>query len=95
MKVQDIDISIEIWGKDIFTLKGKTISKKKIRLTEELIQAPKEIIKPHRDIVMTSEILFVNIIPFFLTFSRKNCFTMVQHLANRKVKTIYNALNEV
>ena len=51
--------------------------------------------KLHRDIVMAADIFFVNTIPFFPTLSRKICFTMVQHLAYRKDKTIYNTFNEV
>ena len=70
MPVQDIDVVISIWGKDIFPLKGNTTTKKKIPVTEDLIQVPKDLIKLHRDIVMTEEILFVNIIPFFLTLKR-------------------------
>ena len=44
---------------------------------------------------MTENILFVNTIPFFLTHSRKFCFTVLHHLADRKAKIIYTALNEV
>ena len=93
--VQDIDVTIAIWGKDIFAIKGKTTRKKKIPVTEDLIQVPKELINIHRDIFMTADIFFVNAIPFFLTLSIKICFTMVHHIADRKAKTIYNAFNEV
>ena len=41
MVVQDIDVTISIWGKDIFALKVKTTGKKKIPVTEDLIQVPK------------------------------------------------------
>ena len=44
---------------------------------------------------MTVDIFFVNTIPFFLTLSRNFCFTMVHHIANRKVKSIYTTFNEV
>ena len=70
--VQDTYVAIAIWGKYIFALKINTTRKKKILVIEELIQFPKELIKHHRDIVMTADILFVNTIPFFLTIIRKN-----------------------
>ena len=35
--VQDIDVTIAIWGKDIFSLKLNTITKKKIPVTEDPI----------------------------------------------------------
>ena len=95
MTVQDIDVAIAICGKNIFSLKGNTTRKKIIPATEDLIQVPKELIKLHRYIVMTSDTFFVNTIPFFLNLSRKNFFTMVYHPEDRKTKTIYTAFNEV
>ena len=94
MTVQEIDVAIAIWGKDIFALKVNTTRKKTIPEPEDLIQSPKDLIKLH-SIVMTVEIFFVNTIPFFLNLSRQICFTMVHHLAERKSKTIYIAFNEV
>ena len=95
MKVQEIDVAVAIWGKDMISLKENTTRKKKIPVTEDLVQVSKELIKLHRDTIITSEILFVNIIPLFLNLSRKICFAMVHHLADRKAKTIYTAFNEV
>ena len=74
---------------------GETTSKKTILVTEDLIHVPKEKIKLHRDIVMTSEIFFVHTIPFFLTLSRNFFFTMVHHLTESRAKNIYTTLNEV
>jgi hypothetical protein len=44
---------------------------------------------------MSADIFFVNKIPFFLTLSRKICFTAVNHLADRTVKTIFKAYEEI
>ena len=44
---------------------------------------------------MSADIFFVNKIPFFLTLSRKICFTAVNHLADRTVRTIYKAYEEI
>ena len=44
---------------------------------------------------MTADIFFVNKIPFFLTLSRKICFTAVNHLANRTVPEIFKAFKEI
>ena len=75
--------------------KGKTTRKKTIPMTEDIIQVPKELIKCHKDIIITADIFFVKKIPFFLTLIIKNCFTMVHHLTDRKYKTIYTAFNGV
>jgi hypothetical protein len=44
---------------------------------------------------MTADIFFVNKIPFFLTLSRKICFTAVNHLSDRTVTTIFKAFEEI
>jgi hypothetical protein len=46
-------------------------------------------------VTMSADIFFVNKIPFFLTLSRKICFTAVNHLADRTVKTIFKAYEEI
>ena len=93
--VQEIYVAITIWGKECCALKGHTTRKKIIPVTEDLIQAPKELIKLHRDIIMTVDILFMNKTPLFLILSRNICFTTVHHIADRKDTTIYTAFNEV
>ncbi len=41
------------------------------------------------------DIFYVNKIPFFLTLSRKICFSTVTHLANQKVSTIIAAFKAI
>jgi hypothetical protein len=48
----------------------------------------------HQEVFLTADIFFVNKIPFFLTLSRKICFTAVNHLANRTVPQIFQAFKE-
>jgi hypothetical protein len=45
----------------------------------------------HTEVFSTTDILFVNKIPFFLTLSRKICFPEVNHLADRMVPQIFKA----
>jgi hypothetical protein len=44
---------------------------------------------------MTSDIFFVNNIPFFLTLSPKICFTAVHRLSDRTVTAIFKAYEEI
>jgi hypothetical protein len=45
--------------------------------------------------VLTTDIFFVNNIPFFLTLSRKICFTAVNHLKDRTVPQIFKYFKEM
>jgi hypothetical protein len=51
--------------------------------------------KPHKEVLLTEYIFFVTNIPFFLTLSRKICFTAVNHLADRTVPQIFKDFKEM
>jgi hypothetical protein len=59
------------------------------------VKVPKELLKLHKDVFLTTDIFFVKNIPFFLTLSRKICFTAVNHLADRTVPQMFKAFKEM
>ena len=93
--VQDIDIAQQIWGKNIAALKGKTARGKPNAVAKDFVKVPMELMKLHHEVYLTVDIFFVNKIPFFLTLSRKICFTTVNHLGNRTVPVIFKAFKEI
>jgi hypothetical protein len=64
-------------------------------VAKDFVKVPKDLLKLHREVTMTADIFFVNKIPFFLTLSRKICFTAVNHLADQTTKTIFQAYEEI
>jgi hypothetical protein len=92
---QDIDVALNIWGKNIAALKGKTIRRKTIPVARDYVKVPLELMKLHKEVFLTTDILFVNNNPFFLTLSRKITFTAVNHLADRTVPQIFKAFKEI
>jgi hypothetical protein len=93
--VQDVEVATSIWGKNIPALKGKTTRSKSTPVAKDYVKVPKELLKLHQEVFLTADIFFVNKIPFFLTLSRKICFTAVNHLANRTVPHIFKAFKEI
>ena len=93
--VQDVDVAFKIWGKNIQALKGKTTRTKPEVVARDLVKVPTKLLNLHKEVFLTADIFFVNKIPFFLTLSRKICFTAVNHLANRKVPEIFKAFKEI
>jgi hypothetical protein len=67
VKIQDIDVAMKIWGENIAALKGKTTWRKTHPVAREYVKVPKELLKLHKEIFLTTDIFFVNNIPFFLT----------------------------
>jgi hypothetical protein len=93
--IQDIDVAMKIWGKNIAALKGKTTRSKMHPVARENVKVPKELLRLHKEVFLTTDIFFVNKIPFFLALSHKICFTAVNHLANRTVLQIFKAFKEM
>jgi hypothetical protein len=93
--VQDIDVARNILGKNIAALKGKTTRSKSIPVARDYVKVPMELMKLHKEVFLTTDIFFVNKIPFFLTLSRKICFTAVNHLGDRTVPHIFKAVKEM
>jgi hypothetical protein len=93
--IQDINIAMKIWGKNIAALKGKTTWSKTHPVARDYVKVPKALLKLHKYVFLTTEILFVNKIPFFVTLSHKICFTAVNHLTDRTIPQIFKAFKEM
>ncbi len=88
----DAKNAMKIWGTDIPSLKGKTTRKAPEHVPTDMVAIPTEIRTLHKIVTLSIDVFFVNKVPFFLTLSRKICFSTVTHLENRKIPTIYKAL---
>jgi hypothetical protein len=93
--IQDIDVNMNIWGKSIAALKGKTTESKTHLVARDYVKVPKELLKLYKEVFLTTDIFFVNKIPFFLTLSRNICFPAINHLADRNVPHIFKAFKEM
>ena len=93
--VQDIDVAIKIWGKNIAVLKGKTTWSKPEVVARDFIKVPMKLMNLHKEVFLMADIFFVNKIPFFLTMSQKICFTAINHLMDRTAPLIFKAFKEI
>ena len=80
MTVQDIDIAYAIWVKNILALKWTTTGKKPIHVIGDIVTFTKEIIKLHKELFITTYILFLNVIPFLISLGQNITFTVVSHI---------------
>ncbi len=93
--VKHIDTVLNIWGKNVTALKGKTTQKKQDPVATDFVKVPVELLKLHKEVYITANLFFVNKIPFFLMLSHKICFTAINHLADRTVPQIFTAFKEI
>ena len=84
VRVQDIDVAHNIWVNSVPGLKLKTTRKKHIPVGGNMVKVPEDLLKLHKDIYLTADLLFVNGIPFFFTVSRNIYFIDASNLSKRK-----------
>jgi hypothetical protein len=93
--VQDIDVALKKWGKNISDSKGKTTRRKTIPVARDYVKVPLELMKLNKEVFLTTDTFFVNKNPLFLTLSLNITFTAVNHLADRTVPQIFKAFKEI
>ena len=95
MTLEDVNFPLNIWGKNITALKGKTTRSKPNTVARDSVKIPMDLLKLHKGVFLTLDIFFVNKIPFLLNLSQRICFTAVNHLENRTVPQIFAAFKEI
>jgi hypothetical protein len=93
--VDHVDTALKMWGKNVAVLKGKTTQMKPDPVARDFVKVPVELLKLHKEVYITADLFLVNKIPFFLTLSRKICFTAINHLVDRTVPQIFKVFMEI
>jgi hypothetical protein len=91
----DIDAAEDIFGPNLGSLKGKTPRRPTSHVASGVDSIPPNVLKLHRRVTITIDIMFVNNLPFFVTKSRGLHFTTVEFLKDRRVATINSLLQSV
>ena len=91
----DIRAADDIFGLNLGSLKGKTIWRPNKHVQAVTSRVPHSILKLHRDVVLSMDIMFMNKLPFLVTSSRNLPFSMVESLPNCQVATVTTCLKKV
>jgi hypothetical protein len=75
--LKDVKAAKVIWGCSILKMKGNMVRRNGKKVVQSIIKVPTELIKLHRDVKFAIEFFFVNKHIFFMTYSTKICFTIV------------------
>ena len=92
---RDITVATDIFGKNLGSLKGKTVHRPNAHVQTGIAPVPHEILSRHQNVTLAIDIMFVNKIPFLITVSRNIKFVTIEDLPNRKVTTIRDKLRAV
>ena len=92
--LEDVDRAVAIFGHDIPNLKGKVVRKRPDVVKNEVIHVPRYVLDKNKLITMSTDICFVNTLPFLGTLSQVK-FGTIQHMADRKKKSKLSGLTTV
>ena len=69
--LDDVDITEEIYGPDVASLKGKTTRWKPVPVITNQVSIPKELVEKHQKIILCLDTIYVNKIPFMTMISKE------------------------
>ena len=92
---KDIIAAEDIFGRDVGTLKGKTVRHKATWVEGFTVDIPAALMERYRTVTLSGDIMFVNKIPFFVTVSRNIKFGTVEMIENKRNKTLLLAVQQV
>ena len=92
---KDADNAEKIFGPDIGSLRGKTVRRRPKRVTIPTYSPngiPDDALHAIQQIILSSDIFYVDQLKFLVTLSRNVHFATVEYITNRKHDTIFEAL---
>ena len=72
-----------IFGSDMTSLKRKSVRRKPACVVTDYIEIPREKLELRRELEVSTDIVFINKLPFLVSISRQLKFTMIEYLSNK------------
>ena len=93
--IEDVELAEKIYGKDVASLKGKTVRRKPNPVVNNMIELPPELMEAQGKVEICFDILYINELPFLTTVSKNILYRTIEYLPNEKMMTIKKALESV
>ena len=84
----DVVAAEDIRGPSVASLKGKTVRKGEKHVAGDLSPIPPDILSLYHDVMLCTDIMYINKLPFLMTTSRHIKFITVELLANKQEVTL-------
>ena len=81
---KDCDIAIQIYGKDIASLKGKSTRSKPTPAVDDVIAILKHLLYLHNNVHLFLDIMYVNELPFLMSISKYLYYRSAIYLKDEK-----------
>ena len=73
-----------IFGPDITSLKGKSVRRKPASVVADYVDIPREILKSRKELEVSTDIMFINKLPFLVSISQRLKFAAIEYLSSKK-----------
>ena len=93
--VEDVRVAEKVYGKDIATLKGKSVCTKPIPKVHDVVKIPSSMKKELRKVELNADIMYVQGQTFLTTISSKICYRTVEYIPDRSESALCRAFDNV
>ena len=80
---QKISLSHQLFGENLAGLRGNTVQNKTKQMRIDFVQIPRDLIKLNKYMMLTVDIMFVNILAFVIKYGRGITLIMAEFIPNQ------------
>ena len=92
---KDVDIAEKVFGKDITTLKGKSVRTRPVPVVQDYIGIPPELKQQHREVDLCADIMFIQGLAFLTTISKRITYRTIEFIPHRSATALNTAFDTV
>ena len=92
---KDCDVAIQIYGKDIAELKGKSMRSEPTPAVDDVVATPRWLLYLHKNVHLFLDIMYVNGLPFLMSISKHLFYQSATYLKDEQANTLYEAMDDI
>ena len=91
--IDDVKIMNDIFGPNVYMLKGKTVRTRPHKVVSNYIEIPDRLLDAHKRIVLCIDIMYVENLPFLVTVSLNVKYFTAYYLKDRTKESLMTAID--
>ena len=84
-----------VFGPDFTLLKGKPVRCKPVSIVIDYVDIPREILKSRKELEVSTDVMFVNKLPFLVSIIRGMKFTTIEYLSSDIDIELLSSINKI
>ena len=84
-----------IFGSDITLLKGKSVRRDPASVVMDYVDIHREILELCKELEVSTDIMFINKLPFLVSISRRLKFTRIEYISSKNNIALVTSINKI